>query len=193
MEFWKICRAINNPIRFALLREIMTSPCHGQNIVQAGEHVGCKKSLASQYLKKLTEAGLLSVRRSGRYAICSSVNVRRSPVSRLQIALSEFFAEAHSDVETDAVLATVNALAHHGRIKILRTVARREGISFADLAKHTGFPLATLRRQLGALIGAGIIAPGEDAYGFRTYSLAQQGMKISFALVSLALDQRLLP
>ena len=60
MEFWKICRVLNNPIRFALLREIMTSPDNAENVVQAGEHVGCKKSLSSQYLKKLAEVGLLS-------------------------------------------------------------------------------------------------------------------------------------
>ena len=48
MEFWKICRVLNNPIRFALLREIMTSPDNAENVVQAGEHVGCKKSLSSQ-------------------------------------------------------------------------------------------------------------------------------------------------
>ena len=191
MEFWKICRAINNPIRFALLREIMTSPSGGESVVQAGERLGCKKSLTSQYLKKLAEAGLLSVKRSGRYAVCSSVNLRRSSVSRLQIALAEFFAKKRS--ETDAVLATVNALAHHGRIRILRTVAERRGINFADLAKQTGFPFATLRRQLGVLIDADVIAPGEDADGIRTYALSKQKRKLPFVLVSLVLDLRLTP
>ena len=193
MEFWKICRAINNPIRLALLREIMTSPSGGESVVQAGERLGCKKSLTSQYLKKLAEAGLLSVKRSGRYAVCSSVNLWRSSVSRLQIALAEFFAKRRSDAETEAVLATANALAHHGRIRILRTVAERRGINFADLAKQTGFPFATLRRQLGVLIDADVIAPGEDADGFRTYSLSNQRKKLPFVLVSLALDLRLMP
>ena len=193
MEFWKICRALNNPIRFALLREIMTSPSHAQNVVQVGDRIGCKKSLSSQYLKKLAEAGLLSVKRSGRYAVCSSDGLRCSPVARLQLALSEFFSERHSDAEADAILATLNALAHHGRIRILRTVSEHGGISFADLAKSTGFPFATLRRQLGVLIGADIIAPGEDSDGMRTYSLAKQRMKLPFVLVSLALDRRLMP
>ena len=193
MEFWKICRAINNPIRFALLREIMTSPRHAENVVQAGERVGRKKSLASQYLKKLAEAGLLSVKRSGRYAVCSSSDLRRSPIARLQLALSGFFSKTHSGAEVDAVLATLNALAHHGRIGVLRTVAEQGGISFADLAKSTGLPFATLRRQLGVLIGAGIIKTGEDGDGVRTYSIARQRTKLPFVLVSLALDRRLLP
>ena len=87
----------------------------------------------------------------------------------------------------------MNALAHHGRIKILRTVAERRGINFADLAKETGFPFATLRRQLGVLIDADVIAPGEDVDGFRTYSLSKQSRKLPFVLVSLALDLRLRP
>ena len=121
------------------------------------------------------------------------MNLRRSSVSRLQIALAEFFAKKSSDAETDAVLATVNALAHHGRIKIVRKVAERRGINFADLAKQTGFPFATLRRQLGVLIEADVIAPGEDADGFRTYALSKQRRKLPFVLVSLALDLRLMP
>ena len=153
----------------------------------------CINSAAHPYLKKLAEAGLLSVKRSGRYAVCSSVNLRRSSVSRLQIALAEFFAKKSSDAETDAVLATVNALAHHGRIRIVRKVAERRGINFADLAKQTGFPFATLRRQLGVLIEADVIAPGEDADGFRTYALSKQRRKLPFVLVSLALDVRLMP
>ena len=193
MEFWKICRTINNPIRFALLREIMNSPRRAENVVQAGEHVGCKKSLSSQYLKKLAEAGLLSVERSGRYAVCSSADLRRSPIARLQLALSGFFSRTHSGTDVDAIRATLNALAHHGRIMILRTVSEQGGISFANLAKSTGLPPTTLRRQLGVLIGAGAIKPGEDSDGVRTYSIARQRTRLSFVLVSLALDRRLLP
>ena len=135
MEMWKICRVLNNPIRFALLREIMVSPGRVQNIVQAGERLGIKKSLASQYLKKLSEAGLLMVKRSGRYAMCSSVNLQRSSVARLQIALDEFFRGKHSASDDETVLKTLNALSHHGRIAILRIVADQAGLRFFKLEK----------------------------------------------------------
>lgn len=193
MEIWKICRVLNNPIRFALLREIMISPNHAQNVVLAGERLGCKKSLTSQYLKKLAEAGLLSVKRSGRYAFCSSSNLRRSPVARLQLALSEFFAETHPTSDDDAVSAAINALSHHGRVNILQIIAGQDGINFSNLAKSTDYPFATLRRQLGVLIEAGIIATGEDANGVRTYSLSSHLSQLPFVLVSLALDHRLTP
>ena len=193
MEMWKICRVLNNPIRFALLREIMVSPGRVQNVVQAGERLGIKKSLASQYLKKLSEAGLLMVKRSGRYAMCSSVNLQRSSVARLQIALDEFFRGKHSALDDETVLKTLNALSHHGRIAILRIVADQAGLSFAELEKATGFPAATLRRQLGVLIEAGVIATSENAAGSRTYLLGRQSVNLSFVLVSLAIDGRLKP
>ena len=193
MEIWKICRVLSNPIHFALLREITLSPKHARNVVMAGERLGFKKSLTSQYLKKLAEAGLLSVKRSGRYAVCSSSDLRRSPIGRLQLALSEFFAKAHPASDDDAALAAINALSHHGRIKILQIVAEQDGINFSTLAKSTDFPFATLRRQLGVLIEAGIIATGEDATGVRTYSLSKHITKLPFVLVSLALDRRLTP
>jgi DNA-binding IclR family transcriptional regulator len=193
MEIWKICRVLNNPIRFALLREIMISPNHAQNVVLAGERLGCKKSLTSQYLKKLAEAGLLSVKRTGRYAVCSTSSLRRSPVARLQLALSEFFAETHPTCDDDAVLATINALSHHGRINILHIVSEHDKINFSSLAKHTAYPFATLRRQLGVLIEGGIVSTAEDAAGVRTYSLSTNLTKLPFVLVSLALDRRLTP
>ena len=65
------------------------------------------------------------------------------------------------------------------------------GLSFSELEKATGFPAATLRRQFGVLIEAGVIATSENATGARTYSLGHQSVNLSFVLVSLALDGRL--
>ena len=80
-----------------------------------------------------------------------------------------------------------------GRIAILRIVADQAGLSFSELEKATGFPAATLRRQLGVLIEAGVIATSENAAGSRTYLVGLQSVNLSFVLVSLALDGRLKP
>ena len=55
MELWKTCRAVNNAIRLAMLREIARSPSRGLNVLQAGDFVGLGKAAASQYLKQLSE------------------------------------------------------------------------------------------------------------------------------------------
>ena len=189
MEFWKICRVLDNPLRFALMRDIAASPLHALNVMQAADRMKLKKSVTSQYLKQLADAGLLSVERRGSYAICASNRLRRSPLARLQLALADFFA-ADPDGRRDAeAFAKIRALSHHGRIKIVRKIADCEGgIRFGTLAKSTGFPSATLYRQIGA---AEIVMPGEGSDGLRTYSVAPQHDGLFSVLVSLALDRRL--
>ena len=192
MEFWKIYRVLDNPLRFALMRDIAASPLHALNVMQAADRMKLKKSVTSQYLKQLADAGLLSVERRGSYAICASNRLRRSPLARLQLALADFFA-ADPDGRRDAeAFAKIRALSHHGRIKIVRKIADCEGgIRFGTLAKSTGFPSATLYRQIGALIAAEIVMPGEGSDGLRTYSVAPQHDGLFSVLVSLALDRRL--
>ena len=192
MEFWKICRVLDNPLRFALLRDIADSPQHALNVMQAADRARQKKSVTSQYLKQLADAGLLSVERRGSYAICASNRLRRSPLARLQQALADFFATDPDGKHDAAALAKIRALSHYGRIKIIRKIAACEdGIRFDKLAKSTGLPPATLYRQIGALIAAEIVMPGEDSDGLRTYSLAPQPDGLFSVLASLALDPRL--
>ncbi len=192
MRLWKICRALWNPVRFALLRDISTSPRHALNVVQAADRSGRKKSVTSQYLKQLADAGLLAVERRGSYAICASDRLCRSPLARLQKALADFFAENPSGDKDKDALKPIKALSHHGRIAIVRKVAEREGgIPFGELAQSTGFPPATLFRQLGMLVDAGIVKSGKGPDGKHAYSLVPQPDGLRFALVSLACDNRL--
>ena len=192
MEFWKICRVLDNPLRFALLRDIAVSPQHALNVMQVADRARQKKSVTSQYLKQLADAGLLSVERKGCYAVCASNRLRRSPLARLQLALADFFAADPGGSHDAETLAKIRVLSHHGRIKIVRKIAACEdGIRFDKLAKSTGLPPATLYRQIGALIAAEIVMPGEDSVGLRTYSLAPQPDGLFSVLVSLSLDPRI--
>ena len=90
-------------------------------------------------------------------------------------------------------LAKINALSHHGRIAVVREISRHEGgIRFDNLAEFTGSAPSTLYRQLGKLIEAGIVTPGEWPEGMRTwYRIAPQPEGLFTVLVSLALDRRL--
>jgi predicted transcriptional regulator len=192
MDLWKICRVLDNPLRFALLRDIAASPQHALNVMQAADRARQKKSVTSQYLKQLADAGLLSVERRGCFAICASNRLHRSPLARLQQALADFFGADPDGKHDAAAFAKIRALSHHGRIRIVRKIADCEGgIRFDKLAKSTGLPPATLYRQIGALIAAEIVMPGEDSDGLRTYSIAPQPDGLFSVLASLALDPRL--
>jgi DNA-binding IscR family transcriptional regulator len=193
MKLWKICRVLENPMRFALLRTVSLSPQHALNVMQVAERAGQKKSVTSQYLKQLAEAGLLAVERKGSFAICASDHPCRFPLAQLQKALADFFAADPDGAKDDKALEKIHALSHHGRVTIVSKVADYAGgdMPLNELAKSTGFPPATLFRQLGILADAGIIAERKGADGRRAYSLAAQSGDLCIALVSLACDDRL--
>ena len=188
MEFWKICRVLNNEIRLSLLREIATSPNRELHVVQAGEFVGLKKAAASQYLKQLAEAGVLSVERTGRYVICSGEPEKASPVYSLQKVLARLFTASCELDWQKPLLTTINAFAHHVRIRILQSLAARARCGFEELAKATDLPFATLRRQLGLLIAAQIVAACEAPDGSRIYELGKPSDPLARTLLALALQ-----
>ena len=91
MQLWKTCRAVNNEIRLAMLREIARSPNRELNVLQAGDFVGLKKAAASQYLKQLAEAGFLTVERTGKFVVCSGKPQDGTAASRIAKALEAAF------------------------------------------------------------------------------------------------------
>ena len=185
MEFWKICRVLNNEIRLSLLREIATSPNRELHVVQAGEFVGLKKAAASQYLKQLAEAGFLSVERTGRYVICSGEPEKASPVYKLQMVLARIFAASCELDWQKPLLTTINAFAHHVRIRILQSLSARPRFGFEELAKATDLPFATLRRQLGLLIAAQVVAACKAS---DVYELGKPSAPLARTLLALALQ-----
>ena len=149
MEFWKICRVLNNEIRLSLLREIATTPKRELHVVQAGEFVGLKKAAASQYLKQLAEAGFLSVERTGRYVICSGEPEKASPVYRLQMVLAKLFAASCELDWQKPLLNTINAFAHHVRIRILQSLSANARCGFEELERFRKIYSRTRRTKSG--------------------------------------------
>lgn len=188
MEFWKVCRALNNPLRLALLREIICSPNRALNVVLTGEILGLKKSVTSQYLKQLAEAEILEVTRTGRFVICSGEPQEKSMRFRLQCALMEHFDANISEEKTARLLTKLNALAHHGRVKIVRLFAARERLSCAEVARSVDMPLVTVLRQLDCLVGAEVLLAEADESGRVFYSLAPQHESMASILLEQAFN-----
>ena len=189
MELWKTCRAINNEIRLAMLREIARSPNRELNVLQAGDFVGLKKAAASQYLKQLVDAGFLTVERTGKFVVCSGKPQDGTAAARIAKALEAAFPAKARPGWQASLLTAINAFAHHVRLRIVRAVAEAGYVGFEGLAKTTGLPPATLRRQLGVLIEAGVVAAGEDGDGLRDYALARSDVPLVRVLLDLAQDE----
>ena len=86
------------------------------------------------------------------------------------------------------LLTTINAFAHHVRIRIRRSRSAHARCGFEELAKATDLPFATLRRQLGLLIAAQIVAACEASDGSRIYELGKPSAPLARTLLALALQ-----
>ena len=185
MELWKTCRAVNNAIRLAMLREISRSPGGGLNVLQVGNFVGLKKAAASQYLKQLADAGFLTVERTGKFVVCSGKPQDGTAASRIAKALEESFPVKAKPGWQATFLAAINAFAHHVRERIVRAVATAGRVGFEGLVNAVGLPPATLRRQVGILVSADVVSAGTDANGLREYSMARPDDQLRRVLVDL--------
>ena len=111
-------------------------------------------------------------------------------MSHVQKSLIDLLAKKAHSSSPDETLATINAFAHHVRLRIVRAIDKSEPISFELLYKMTGLPPATLRRQISILIKAKVLALWDDVGGTRVYSLERNGSALFRALLKLAIEER---
>lgn len=71
-QFDAIARAIADPRRFAILKQVAATPCMGCSALQ--EHQELSPATISHHMKELHEAGLIDIVREGRTA---SLQLRR--------------------------------------------------------------------------------------------------------------------
>lgn len=183
MEFWQVCRVLNNRLRLALVREIAQSPNRALNVVLAGECIGLQKSAASQYLKQLAGAGILEVERSGRFVICSGEPQEGAPCGVLRQELLALFDSPAVEERTELLFLKANALAHHGRQRILRCIAQRGACTVLEVVREVDMPYATVRRQVEMLAAAEILIAGELTRQGILYSVAPQDDPLAKVLV----------
>ena len=188
MELWKICRAINNPIRLEMLRFIAQSPEQALNVVQVGDFVGLQKAAASQYLKSLATAGFVDVERSGKFVVCSCVKSSMTAAGIIYETLKTLFPKPKRVFALppktgwqDELLEKINAFSFHVRISILRELSQHGLLGFEQLQLKTKLPPKTLKRQLGLLISAGVVEPQESSGA--GYSLSTKSNRIMEVLV----------
>lgn len=169
MELWKVCRAIDNPIRLEMLRLIAQSPERALNVLQVGEFVGLKRAAASQYIKQLSTAGFVDAERSGKFVVCSCCKCSESAAGIIYETLETLFPKSDRVFATppksgwqDEFLEKINAFSFSVRISILQELSRHGRVGFEALQSQTKLPAKTLKRQLGVLISAGVIEPQES-------------------------------
>ena len=169
MELWKVCRAINNPIRLDMLRFIAQSPERGLNVLQVGDFVGLQRAAASQYLKQLSTVGFIDVERSGKFAVCSCSKCSGSAAGIIYGALETLFPKPNRVFAIppkagwqDEFLEIINAFSFSVRTSILQELLQHGRVGFETLQLNTKLPAKTLKRQIGILISARVVEPQES-------------------------------
>lgn len=159
-EFWKVCAALDNRVRIAILRHVMKANGNDCVIEVADDfanelHVGL--SVVSQYLKKLREAGLITCQRADKrvfYRAFASTKEGRS----VNAAFSEFFEARPSQERISRLVAYVHALSHERRNAIVRFLAANPGENLETISRATDIPARTCERLVDRLAHAKIVS-----------------------------------
>jgi len=165
--FWKVCAALANPCRLALLRLLLETkghPCVNEiadglrhsSFTPEGKPADLGVSAVSQYLKQLREAGLVACARADKriyYRPFASTSHGEEVVG----AFAGFFRERPAAAQIDALLDYAHALAHVRRHQIIRCLAEHPKLDLQPLAVRTGIPPPTVVRLLGQLDRAKVV------------------------------------
>lgn len=177
-DFWKVCAALDNPKRLALLRLLVESEPERPCVIEIAERMDLSVGMASLYLKQLREAGLVS-------SACADrrVHYRAFPAdARGELVVKAFrrlFAAQPDERRLFELLEVVRALAHRRRNACLRFLARHRGCGLLEAAKALAMPPATVDRLYGQLAHAHLV----DAEG----RVACPGRELEDVLLKLTL------
>ena len=165
--FWKVCAALANPCRLALLRLLLETkghPCVNEvadelrrlqfELERKPADLGV--SAVSQYLKQLREAGLVACARADK-RIYYRPFASTAHGEEIVAAFAGFFRERPASARVDALLDYAHALAHVRRHQIIRCLAEHPKLDIQPLAVRTGIPPQTIVRLLGQLDRAKVV------------------------------------
>lgn len=155
--FWKVCEALDNPRRIALLRYLLAIektafPC----VIEIADTFDLGISATSTYLKKLADAGLVSSKRAEKRVYYRAFPTTAEGVSIVGV-FRTFFDSKPNDARLQRLQRYVHALSHERRNALVRCLAAHPTLPLKELAMRTDMPYPTAVRLLGELNKANIV------------------------------------
>lgn len=156
-DFWQICEALDCERRIELLRILLSGektefPC----VSELAERMGLSCATVSVHLKKLSVAGLVSLKRADRRVYYRAFATTDGG-ARIVEALRKLFAERPCEERVRRLRDYAHALSHMRRNAIVRCLHATPGLSLSELAKRTDMPPQTADRLLGELDKAHVV------------------------------------
>ena len=178
-DFWKVCAALDNPVRLDLLKMLVESKNEFPCVLEIAEKMRLCCGTTSAYLKQLREVGLVSSACADGRVFYRAFPTREQGRKALN-TLTAFFETRPTDSRLAEFFKVVRALAHRRRLSYLRHLDRNPGVRLIDAARALGVPCATLDRMFDQLGHAHLV----DLHGCVT----PPGRDPEDALLALALE-----
>ena len=156
---WRVCRALDNPIRLEMLRAVMLSS-HPASVSDISAAVNEKESVTSQYLRILNMQGFIVAVRRGKNVFYERRRDGAKEFMRLVDELESMFEQ--SDWK-ERVLAVLPAFSNARKTAILSELNKGGAISVELLAERSFMPVKTCYRIIGELAGLGFVQSSADA------------------------------
>ena len=178
---WRACRALDNPVRLAMLRVVLTSR-RPMTVSDICDRVAEKESVTSQYLRLLNAQGFIVATRRGRNVLYERRKDADRALARVIDELEAMFARGgHGWM--DAVLETLPGFSNARKICILSTLRNHGSLKIDTLAERTCMSVKTCYRIVGELSGRGLVVWSDGA---ERVILRAPAKGLSLALYELA-------
>lgn len=185
-SLWRTCRAIRNPIRLRLLREVFAHD--GEKCVSSlARSVEIEEPLASVYLRQLNARGLIGVSRERIRVIYNTCPDRSLPEARkLQDVLRGYLARELADGWDVELVRLIDAFSHPNRLAMLIRLARGPA-TIHQLVQATGVVVKSIYHHLRFFTSAGLIMWERNAHGSTAIRLVPPTHPVVCALLELTL------
>lgn len=163
-SFWRVCAALDSPIRIDFLRYLLSVetsefPC----VNEIAEKFDLCVSVASSNLKQLADVGLVCSKRSEKrvyYRAFATTPEGESVLAALKLQ----FDNNPSEDRLYELGRYIHALSHYRRNAIVRCLNGTPHIGLKEIAKITDIPDSTVARLLGDLDKAQIVDLSRRVY-----------------------------
>ena len=155
-EFWRVCEALDNEKRMALLRYLLADRKEFPCVIEIAEKFGLGLAATSVYLKKLQDVGLVASKREER-RIYYRAYATTPEGERVVSALQAFFETNPPRERMLQLMGYIRALSHYRRHAIIRLLNDMPGLDMEEIGHRLDMPRTTVDRILAQLGKARIV------------------------------------
>ena len=156
-SFWRTCRALKNPHRLDLLKDVFAF--EGEFGVTAfGQRAGVSESTASTYLRQMNARGLIGVRRERKFVYYNTKRDRSLPKAvSLQAAFIDFFKTDPKGEWQKGIIRLLKGYTHFNRLRAIRFLANVPSATVRELESQMGVCVRGVYHHIRILVDCGII------------------------------------